>query len=427
MSPYLDDPSVVETPRSAAPADDRPAGFGEFFALMGWPYVIASGLARLPQSMLTIGALTYVAVGASDFTTPGAVAAIAGVGVGLGAPISGTLSDRLGQSKVLWVSVVLYVLALAGLLWAGSQRHGPVTLDAPLVVFALLAGMVAPQVGPMTRVRWIRRLTGPRNRATIDLAMGYESTVDELGYVLGPALVGIVAAAAGAPIPLVIAGVLALLAVPAFAFDRSAAAGAAVRHASGHEATAPVRMPWAFLAIGIAGMLGIGTIFGSLATTMTVFADETGHPGSGGLIYAAMGITSGLGALSTSRWPARWGSAFRWVLCAAIAVPMSALLLLPTEPWQMALGMMLVGAPIGPILVTIFAASGQRTPPARLGLAMTLLSASITLGTSVGNLLGGTVADGAGHRAALGVTVVGAVALLVFGLVFATYVRRERR
>ena len=138
-----------------------------------------------------------------------------------------------------------------------------------------------------------------------------------------------------------------------------------------------------------------------------------------------MGITSGLAALTVSRWPARWGAAFRWVLCAALAVPATALLLLPTEPWQMALGMLAVGAPIGPILVTIFAASGPRTPPARLGLAMTLLSAAITLGTSVGNLLGGTVADGAGHRAALGVTVSAAGALLVVGLLFALYVRRE--
>lgn len=411
---------------AVAPAEPPgPAGFRRLVSVMGWPYFVASALARLPQSMLTIEALTYVAAGADDFTTPGAVAAISGVGVGLGAPIMGAASDRWGQRKVLLVSTVAYVLALVGLLWAGSPRDGAVHLDLPLVAFAVLAGMVVPQIGPMTRVRWMRRLTGARDRSSVDLAMGYESTVDEMGYVFGPALVGIVAAAAGAPIPLVIAGVLAMLAVPAFAFDRSSAAGAPLRHEEATGVAGPTRMSLGFMALGIAGMLGIGTVFGSLATTMTVFADETGHPGTGGLIYAAMGITSGLAALTVSRWPARWGAAFRWVLCAALAVPATALLLLPTEPWQMALGMLAVGAPIGPILVTIFAASGPRTPPARLGLAMTLLSAAITLGTSVGNLLGGTVADGAGHRAALGVTVSAAGALLVVGLLFALYVRRE--
>lgn len=191
---------------AVAPAETPgPVGFRRLVSVMGWPYFVASALARLPQSMLTIGALTYVAAGADDFTTPGAVAAISGVGVGLGAPIMGAASDRWGQRKVLLVSTVAYVLALVGLLWAGSPRDGIVHLDLPLGAFAVLAGMVVPQIGPMTRVRWMRRLTGARDRSSVDLAMGYESTVDEMGYVFGPALVGIVAAAAGAPIPLVIA------------------------------------------------------------------------------------------------------------------------------------------------------------------------------------------------------------------------------
>lgn len=411
---------------SAPPVHDQRPGFARLIALMGWPYVIASALARLPQSMLTIGALTYVAAGSGDFTTPGAVAAIAGVGVGVGAPLMGAASDRWGQRIVLLISTIAYVAALAGLLVAGAPRGGAVTLGPVLIGTALLAGMVVPQVGPMTRVRWIRRLTGPRDRATVDLAMGYESTVDELGYVFGPALVGIVAAAAGAPLPLVIAGVIALIAVPAFAYDRSAQAAAPVsRHAS-EVVVGPERIAWVFMLIAVGGMLGIGTVFGSLATTMTVFADETGHAGSGGLIYAAMGITSGIGALSVARWPARWTASLRWLLCALCAVPAAALLLLPDEPWQMVLGMLLVGATIGPILVTVFAAAGQRTPPARLGLIMTILSAAITLGTSVGNLLGGTVADSAGHRAALVVTVGAACALLLCAGVFVWFERAER-
>lgn len=421
----------ISAPAPGRPAptggtDSGPQGFARLIGLVGWPYVVISALARLPQSMLTIGALTYVAAGASDFTTPGATAAIAGIGVGIGAPIMGAASDRWGQRPVLLASTLGYVAALVGLLWAGSPRGGPVVLDAALIGFALAAGMVVPQVGPMTRVRWIRRLTGPGDRSSIDLALGYESTVDEMGYVFGPALVGIVAAAAGAPLPLVIAAVLAMIAVTAFAYDRSARSAAPSRHHESAHPDAPVRMAWGFTAIGVAGMLAIGTVFGSLATTMTVFAQESGHAGSGGLLYGAMGITSGLGALSVSRWPARWSAAFRWLLCAVIAVPASLILLLPSEPWQMVVGMLLIGAPIGPVMVTVFAAAGERTPVARLGLAMTLLSASVTLGTSVGNLLGGTVADAAGHRAAISVTIAAAVALLVVGVGFAAFVRRER-
>lgn len=432
------------TSQRPAPQDPRPheQGFRRLARMAGWRYLLASAVARLPQSMLTLGALTYVAAGAADFTTPGAVAAIAGVGVGLGAPVMGAASDRWGQRPVLLVSTVAYVVALAALLLAGAPRPlstgsgnatgaaggvtGAVELDAPLAAAALFAGMVVPQISPMTRVRWIRRLTGPRDHSSVELALGYESTIDEMAYVVGPALVGIIAAAAGAPIPLVIAAVLVVFAVPAFAFDRSAAAAAPLGRTGPGPSIAADRIRWGFVAIGIAGMLAIGTVFGSLATTMTVFAEVTGNPGTGGLIYAAMGVTSGLGALSVSRWPSRWTAELRWLGCAVVAVPAAAVLLLFTEPWQMVLGMLLIGAPVGPVMVTVFAAAGRRTPPARLGFVMTLLSASVTLGTSVGNLLGGTASDAAGYQAALGVTVGASVALLLGGLGFLAYAHAER-
>ncbi|NHB85352.1 hypothetical protein G7085_13970 [Tessaracoccus sp. HDW20] len=53
-----------------APPARPDSGFAGLLARVGWPYIIASALARLPQSMLTIGALTYVAAGSGDFTTP---------------------------------------------------------------------------------------------------------------------------------------------------------------------------------------------------------------------------------------------------------------------------------------------------------------------------------------------------------------------
>ena len=127
-----------------------------------------------------------------------------------------------------------------------------------------------------------------------------------------------------------------------------------------------------------------------------------------------------------SRWPARWTAEIRWLACAVVAVPAAAVLLLVTEPWQLVLGMLLIGAPVGPVMVTVFSAAGRRTPPARLGFVMTLLSASVTLGTSVGNLLGGTASDASGYQAALGVTVGASVALLVAGFGFLAYARRER-
>lgn len=101
-----------------------------------------------------------------------------------------------------------------------------------------------------------------------------------------------------------------------------------------------------------------------------------------------------------------------------------ALMWLPSVPWQMVVVLLFVGAPIGPILVTIFKVAGDHTPARRLGFIMTLLSAGITLGTSIGNWVGGEVANAGGHSAAIWVAFGAGVSLLVCGVLF-TVVRFE--
>lgn len=457
MNPKTPSSQNAQNLGKSAQQPDAPTGLKAMAALVGGSYFPVSALARLPLSMLVIGALTYVVSSASDFATAGAVAAIAGIGVAIGAPLSGAASDRWGQRVALLASSALYVAALLWLLWAGAPREGGLVLDLPLMGAALVAGIVVPQAGPMTRVRWILRLTGRGgDLKTLDAAQGYEATVDEMSFVLGPAAVGIIAAVFGPAVPLWVALALTLVFVPWFALHSSGAiAGPARRGHALHDpdasataathdadattdaatdattaaATAAAKraagVPWALIGVFLLGMLSIGSVFGSLATVSTVFADETGHPGTGGLVYATLGLTSGAAALSVSRWPQRWSPARRWVGCAVVLVPVLALLWLASVPWHLAVVLLLVGAPIGPVLVTIFTAAGARTPSHRLGLVMTLLSAGITLGTSVGNWAGGLMADAGGHRDALWVTFASGVALLLSGIFYALASRKK--
>lgn len=123
--------------------------------LAGTAYFPLSAFARLPLSMLVLGALTYVAASAETLATAGAIAAIAGVGVAVGAPLSGAASDRWGQRITLLTSTVLYSLALLWLLATGAPGVEPLTLTPSLAGSAFLAGLVVPQCGPMTRVRSI--------------------------------------------------------------------------------------------------------------------------------------------------------------------------------------------------------------------------------------------------------------------------------
>jgi len=398
-----------------------PSRFGALRATAGNAYFPVSAAARLPLSMLSIGILTYLAGNGADFATAGGAAAVAGIGVALGAPVTGALSDRWGQRPTLLACAGAYALALLWLLVAGAPETGAPTLGLNLAAASLVTGFVVPQAGPMTRVRWIRALG---EDPAVHTAQSYESTIDELSFVLGPALVGLLALVTPAA-PLLTALALAAVVVPWFALHRTAAAAAPLR---GTDLTAtpapdalraPVRVPWALVTVLLGGMLSIGTAFGSLATISTAFAEEAGQPGVGGLVYATLGLTSGAAALSVTAWPAAATPVRRWIACGLLLIPIMALLWLAQEPWHLALLLLLVGLPIGPVLVTVFAVAGDATPSRRLGFVMTLLAAGITLGTSVGNWLGGALADLGGHRAALWVSFAAAVALALFGGMYA--------
>lgn len=402
------------------------SGFRAMRQLAGTAYFPLSALARLPLSMLVLGVLTYVSASADQLATAGALAAVTGVGVAVGAPLSGAASDRWGQRVTLLTATVLYALALGWLLAAGAPGEGALTFTPGLAAAAFAAGLVAPQCGPMTRVRWIRGL-GAVDRRTLDAAQGYESTIDELGFVLGPAAVGLIAVLVGPAAPLWTALGLAVLLVPWFALHRTERF-ATVGPRPGDHPAGQVRpaLPWGVVAVLLLGMLSIGAVFGSLATATTAFAQQTGQAGSGGVIYAALGLTSGAAALSVSRWPSSWSAAHRWLGCAALLIPVVGLLWLASAPWQLALLLLAVGLPIGPVLVTVFSAAGSVTPAHRLGLVMTLLSAGITLGTSIGNWAGGALADAGGHTGAFLVSFAAAVFVLIAGLLYAGLARKTR-
>lgn len=382
-------------------------------------YFPISLLARLPMSMLGMASLTYIVASAEDFTTPGLVTAIGGVGAAIGTPISGALSDKLGQKPTLLGLCLMHVLALIGVLHFGSGSDGPVTLTPALMIVAFLAGATIPPAGPMTRVRWINRYgTDPNQLRTLEAAQSYESTMDELAFVLGPASVGILAATFGPAIPVFVAMALCIVIIPAFALHHTEAYSRLSGPRSNVTETKTVtKKPTSsrnatLIAITVIGMLGVGTIFGSLATILTYFADYTGNPGTGGLIYAVMGITSGLAALSVARWPITFTHTARLLAAAVTLVPIVVVLWLPETPLSMSLAILLLGIPIGPILVTNFSLASGITPSHRMGFVMTLLSAAITLGTSAGNSIAGRLTDAGGHHLALAATLSASVVVL---------------
>jgi predicted MFS family arabinose efflux permease len=106
---------------------------------------------------------------------------------------------------------------------------------------------------------------------------------------------------------------------------------------------------------------------------------------------------------------------------------LSALLLLPDSAWGMVLVLLVLGLPVGPVMVTVFAIGGIAAPAERLGTVMTALASGIVAGTALGSWTAGQLAQDQGYTAAFMVPVVAAVLLFVLGVVAAVVVRRSGR
>ncbi|HEY8296017.1 MAG TPA: MFS transporter, partial [Micrococcaceae bacterium] len=215
------------TPRTPDNAP-RLGRYGLLPRLSGKGFIPLGLFARLPLAMLTVGVLTLVTAVSHSYAIGGFAAGAVGIGSAAGAPLLGHLADRLGQKHVLLVAAGANALAVAAVV-ALTYLAGDFAPTAVVwvLITAFLSGATSPQVGPLARVRWMSlsaKLPESQRDITLDTALSYESTADELTFVLGPALVGILASLIAPWLPLAMAAVLTLILVSLFAVHSTEAA-----------------------------------------------------------------------------------------------------------------------------------------------------------------------------------------------------------
>ncbi|WP_157981671.1 MFS transporter [Protaetiibacter intestinalis] len=380
-----------------------------------WLFVVAFA-ARIPVAMNVVGVLTLVTLVRGSVAEGGLVSAALGIASGVGGPLLGAIADRHGQRGVLLVVAVLHPLVLAGLV-------GAVYAELPIGVVTAagaVAGATIPPVSPLMRARWLALLAADTRAGGrgVPTALGYESMADEISFVGGPVLVGVLATTLGPVAPLAASAAIVVVFVAAFAVHPTAT----LVHAGDHEvadAVAPRRaLLTASVLLPTAGMLAMGAFFGATLASLTAFMEEAGAGESMGLLYGIMGATSAVAAVLVGRLPARFPLGARWATgFAALALAGLALTLAPSIP-VIAAVFALAGVAVGATLVTLFTIGAEAAPAGRLATTMTMLSSGIILGQGVTVALVGAVAESAGADASFAAIAIAAVAGLATALAF---------
>lgn len=412
--------TLAPTDTAARPVTRHPSLIRE----AGLGYFPIALLARLPFAMMVVGILTLVVSARGSLALGGATSAMTGLGTALVGPLLGAAADRFGQRRVLLVAGTTNSVLLAAMAWLA---FAPVA-DAALLAVAFFIGASMPQVAPLSRSRLVgiigRAYPKERRTPVVNGAMAYESAADEIVFVFGPVIVGLLATTLNPAAPVIGAAVLGLVFVGAFALHPTAGTTTAAAGEVRPE-QAPVRELFGARVLApVAGALGMGLFFGAMLTSLTAFMAERGVPEQAGLVYGAMGIGSSALALGVALFPSRFTLRARWLTFAAIVVAGAAVLPFVGSVAAMVACLLVIGVGIGPTLVTQYSLAAAFSPRGRSATVMTMLGSGVVVGQSAASALTGLVADTAGAGAALLAPVAAAAVVLGAGVWNAVASRR---
>jgi multidrug resistance protein len=319
-------------------------------------------------------------------------------------PVWGGISDRLGRRPVLIVGLVgstaSYLLfAFAHTYWA-------------LLVSRIVAGAMGATVG--VGQAYIADVTAPERRAQ---AMGMLGAAFAMGFILGPAIGGILSAHSYASAGLVAAGLCAANAVAALAWLPETPQHRAARSTE--------RVHLRSLAAPLAASLLVTAAFAVLHVTLPLFGRDVLHDSTRrmGMLFAFMGVVSAIvqggvvGRLAPRVGERRLAVAGALLLAAglALAPQTSGAVLL------VALGVLSAGSALA--TPSIYAVVSRSSTASQQGAALGLTQTASTLGRIVGPTVAGFLI---GARGVTSPFWAGA-ALAMLGLVAALFLPRLHR
>jgi MFS family permease len=267
--------------------------------LLAGSLLVAPGLAAIDLVILL--ALHH----ATGSFGPGGVAVAAGtIAFSVSTIVQGRLIDRFGIRRVLKPAALASAAAAAALATAVALGTAP----AVLIGLSAVLGLSQPATGPAARTAWMTAATDADTRAT---AFSYCSVTQDVGFVAGPALFGLLATAASPSVSLASCG--ALIATGALAISSAAATPSRAKRLVPAHARNLLRSmaPLATM------MVAVGAALGAVDVSAPAFATQHGQPGLAGVLVAASSFGSLLGGLAYGARSWNAPATHRLLACAA--------------------------------------------------------------------------------------------------------------
>ncbi|MEU9883488.1 MFS transporter [Streptomyces phaeochromogenes] len=367
----------------------------------------AALVGRLSYGMVSLAVLLAVSRATGSYAAAGAVMALFGAASVFLSPLRAALVDRHGPRRALLPMAALYA-GLLGTLAAATWRPGA---PAPLLgTVAVAAGACTPPLGPTMRAVWGELVT---DRRLLQRAYSLDGVAEELLFVSGPLLVGVLVRfappAAGVAVSALLVGIgtLAFVTSPAVknVAVRASRARARARTRIGRGLVQPVVVA-----------AGVGLSLGAVDLLVLAFAEQRGHgDDTVAWIFAALSAGSAVGGLLYGAVEWRAGARVRLpVLTAGLGLSLAAAGLAPGFA-TLTGAVVCAGFFVAPALTTAYLVADESAAPGTRVQAgawvNTAVNAGISTGAAAGGLLVGHLPVGAGFALAGGAALLAAAAV----------------
>lgn len=378
-------------------------------------FMTGSAIGRLGGAMFGMSLVAMVSTRTGSFALAGAVSATGLVVLALTAVVAGRLTDRFGQRRVTYPLVIWSSLWCAFVVAASA-------LDWPrwMLFFSYAMATVVANVGTLSRARWAHLLR--KEPGAQHTAMSLEQVVDELSFVLGPALAIALATLWFPEAGYIAASLFYLIGTLVFLSERTTEPP--VDAAAHHETSLAIRTPGIVVLTCVLFMTG--AIFGSNEVTAIAVAKDQGHPSASGIIVALFALGSaGAGLWFGGRTLTRSLQSLLVVGTAGMFL-LEAPILLTDNLLPMALVMMVAGAATAPTLIISMQLAQQLVPPAQVNEAMSVVLTGLIIGIAAGSAVSGTVIERVEPHAGFWVPVIAGGTALTLAIAGRAVLRRRR-
>jgi MFS family permease len=359
--------------------------------------VLATAIDRIPIASLSLATILLIHAETGSFKTAGIVEAAFALATAVSLPVQGRLVDRLGQTEVLGIAVVLNPIALIGLVVAAHA--GAET--AILALIAGLCGATTPATGSCMRALWGSLVTDAGLRQS---AFALDAISLEVAFILGPLITGGLVAVGSPTLAILFNAALVAIGTLLFVVSRASRSwrgDTGPRHWAG-----PLRSRAIVLIVFVE--LCFGVALGAMEISITAFATGEGSGSLAGVLIAAQAAASfAAGAWYGSRHHATPAAdryvRLSWLLALGL-VP----LLFTTSIVEAIPLMALSGLALAPVTASLYSLVDELAPAGTATEAFTWMITSIAAGVAGGQAIGGLLVNGGHPHRGFAATVVAA-------------------